>query len=876
MLSDSVTSKDNSQKDIQSQPLIIQKISKNNNIPLEEFLDDNDVISLIKSEEKILKRYLDSEKIKKLIMYITKEPKDDNYLIGYKYPYISYQILKSDCGYISKRFILNEDEYYEKFLYFEDFVNKQNLDLELKKLRNNNERDYNKELSLLKEIDEILNKTKRIDENKENNKENIDSNEYLDLLLEILNDDKIELNYILSGYFSDVVKNLLDKYPLEMYKYFYIKRKEIVKKILFRSYQKSFAELSEKLLHLESLSYKYFKDKKMIEDFITENSKYRNNIIKEVLKSIDLKGLKFNDIYITDINNILSLIFGLIDQKSNVMSIFESNSLSLHIYNILNTNLYDESNENDDNYFYIRYNIYCLFIKFISDVVKKLNKNYYNYRPKKEDFKRVKDKKSVFFKDFLICSLENIIKNNFRPKNNLVKNGLGILNVYIVDFVKNMLNFMHNITVEFDEILLNNNFCEKSLEYFFKYQWNNIYHNIFLEFFWLYLENEKEHQDITNCFFHKIKLQNLLCDFLENKENEGNNNFILPKMKTELKSGNKIKSGIFSHIIFLIYKIQFHSGLETFSEKEIKNMNIRILGEFKFLNENQLKKESKKKSEILKNILSEDKRWCEMFKNLAFPIIKRYEIQLFKKEFNRMVNSKKLDQQKNNINKDKTNKDNININNTSNKNNTTDTNKTNPEKNLMKDNEDKGINNKNNEKKEKIEKIENKVIINNSDIIINNNYYDDFNYWKIDINLNKKFLNNADNNEEDELIKIAMSLENKEKIKINENDKNIHNQSIDNKINNSENNKEKNNNENPNKYEENKNKINDKQNIKDQINYNIKEEKNDNNKNIKKLNNEEKLYKNINYRKNENFNQIDIEDLINNLLLILIIILLFL
>ena len=31
-----------------------------------------------------------------------------------------------------------------------------------------------------------------------------------------------------------------------------------------------------------------------------------------------------------------------------------------------------------------------------------------------------------------------------------------------------------------------------------------------------------------------------------------------------------------------------------------------------------------------------------MFKNIAFPIIKRYEIQLFKKEFNKMVFNKKL------------------------------------------------------------------------------------------------------------------------------------------------------------------------------------------------------------------------------------------
>ncbi len=66
-------------------------------------------------------------------------------------------------------------------------------------------------------------------------------------------------------------------------------------------------------------------------------------------------------------------------------------------------------------------------------------------------------------------------------------------------------------------------FVKKVLHIFFKYQWNNIYHNKFLEFFCLYLNNESNHSKITNCFFHKIKLQNLLCDFLENKHTDNIN-----------------------------------------------------------------------------------------------------------------------------------------------------------------------------------------------------------------------------------------------------------------------------------------------------------------------------------------------------------------
>ena len=46
-----------------------------------------------------------------------------------------------------------------------------------------------------------------------------------------------------------------------------------------------------------------------------------------------------------------------------------------------------------------------------------------------------------------------------------------------------------------------------------------------------------------------------------------------------------------------------------------------------------------------------------MFKNIAFPIIKGYEIQLFKKKFNTLVNNKNnnLNNPQNNINKMKEN-----------------------------------------------------------------------------------------------------------------------------------------------------------------------------------------------------------------------------
>jgi hypothetical protein len=78
---------------------------------------------------------------------------------------------------------------------------------------------------------------------------------YTTLLNNIISLPKPELNYILPGYFSEVMINLLTHHPHETYKYIYTKRKKVLKKILFRSYQKSFATLSQKLFNLETLNY---------------------------------------------------------------------------------------------------------------------------------------------------------------------------------------------------------------------------------------------------------------------------------------------------------------------------------------------------------------------------------------------------------------------------------------------------------------------------------------------------------------------------------------------------------------------------------------------------------------------------------------------
>ena len=85
------------------------------NYPLEDFLKDDEAISCIKLMGRNTKKYFDSERIKQLIKFIIEEPQEEDQLRGHKFPYIACEILKCDCPFISKRFVLNEQEYDELY-----------------------------------------------------------------------------------------------------------------------------------------------------------------------------------------------------------------------------------------------------------------------------------------------------------------------------------------------------------------------------------------------------------------------------------------------------------------------------------------------------------------------------------------------------------------------------------------------------------------------------------------------------------------------------------------------------------------------------------------------------------------------------------------
>ena len=519
--------------------------------------------------------------------------------------------------------------------------------------------DYDQEnsLSVEGELDDEIkkknNKKKKVYKNSENN-------EYFDLLLNFVMTDKPELNYVLSGYFANVIITLLNTYPYKIIKYLYAKRRDALKKILFHSNQKAFAILSSKLLNIESYMKPSTEQNNEINEFVTENIPYRNELIKEIFNSINLDGLNpnppssekkeenFQKNEGFDIEAIFSLISGLIDENNLIAKeLMYNNHLCPHLFDILDTDLYSEveNKENfDENKFNMRYNIYGLFIDLTSKFINIVNSAYSSYIPMDFNFQNLlKPKTDLQFNDNIIISFGKILQNNFLAKkpvftvekmSNIKYEGLGSLNLKIFDLVKNMFFFMRVLPKQFDLLLIRNNFCERSVEYFFKYQWNNIYQNKFVDFFNLYLNYEYKHEELTQFYFNHLKLQDLLMDFIEEKPQDNKNNSMTQKMKFEFKNGNKIKSGIYPHVIDLIYKINAHSGIDIFSQDEIKKFKIINLGEFEFSKDEKSNKLLKLLAikDKLKEIFSKDEKWISIFKSKILPVLKQYEGQLCPKK----------------------------------------------------------------------------------------------------------------------------------------------------------------------------------------------------------------------------------------------------
>ena len=509
-----------------------------------------------------------------------------------------------------------------------------NLEEEKKEEKENKEKCIDNDIEIVDEVDSVsFGSDKEVQDNENQN------NEFFDLLLTFVMNDKPELNYVLSGYFANVISTLLDTYPSRVFHYLYTVRKDALKKIVFRSHQKVFSIISSKLLNIEN-NEKLKGSKDALENYKI----FRNELISDIIKTISLDGFKDenNNLYNNiDIEAKIAFIGNIINDNKYVLEyILENNNLYGYIFNVLDIYLYEE--KYCDNNFDNKYYIYGLLIDLFSKILKCSYSE--NIKCPKEFNNVEKEKTKLTFNEYAIITFGNILKNNFIPKKpkliigagtSIAYEGLGILIIKILRLVKEMFSFMKEIPNSFDLILLNNEFCLRSLDYFFKYQMNNIYHIKFIQLLDVYLKEEMKHTELTKFFFEQYKLHEVLINYLKGKDDK-------QKLYFEFKTGKKIKSGIYPHVINIIYKLHIIAGLSIFNEEEIKKYKISKIGEFEFLkNENQNKlgqnididlDKSIVTSKNIGIILKESKEWNEAINTIVRPLIKKYEGKLCKEE----------------------------------------------------------------------------------------------------------------------------------------------------------------------------------------------------------------------------------------------------
>ena len=688
------------------------------------------------------------------------------------------------------------------------------------------------------------NKEEKKEEKKEENKGekkgenkviNISKNELLDLLLNFVISDKPQLNDVLCGYFSNILISLIDKYPIRFLAYLYSIRKDALKQIVLRSYQKSLSILSLKLLKLEDFLNKILEEIKNNKNKldlpsilkILENSYlYRNELFNQIILSINLDGIqdeKGNIIKNIDIESIFSILYNLVNEKIILTNIINNSKIYNHIFEILEKKVFVKE-EKDKNKKYI-YKLFIILITKIFSGLNKVNKIKEEFDITKNfDFNFIKENKtSLTFLEKFIISFLSILIFNFSDNSTLENsntdnnNGLGIHNIYIMDMIFEVFNGVKKIPLIFDNILIITKFIQKSIDYFFKYPLNNIYHFKFIKLFKLYLDNEQEHHLLTEHLFNDLKFHEILVDYInkdEPKKREINNEDIIKNKddnKNEIKDKNKddkkienkvdnieqknniekkeenkndnkgqnvnkeknrkdnedliikndysnkfyyksgktIKSCLYPYIIDLIYKIQAKSGLKTFEEKEKTDLSIKNIGEFEFIKDETSSKDviEIKTSSRLKEILKTSNKWMDTVEKIILPIIRIYEGKLFFKESIQLNTIPKTSLNNNLLHSF------FNI-----------------------------ISSKN--------KLLNKIEINTSINININKKYNDVNFWKTNISIpkelknkintnNLKSTNNKENeadiehkneenkiidDEEDELLGIAIKMEKKEKM----------------------------------------------------------------------------------------------------------------
>ena len=591
-------------------------------------------------------------------------------------------------------------------------------------------------------------------ENKNNNKkeeEEIDINypedriEILDYFLSFLLNDS-ELNYVLCGYFYSLMINLLNINSNLIIKYLFLKRKDILKKLVYHSYRKSIAEILCKIIKYEDI----FKEQNENIHYDEKKfSKIRLEIIREIFDKInidmDIEKLFSLSVVINDLSRNKKILESIVNNKDIIKLLItkQLKDINLNRDEIKDENSKIEINNIKNNFIIISDIIinWLNYIKFldiqIPMVLYEVSEDYNedgDFVQQKEIDKSYTEVHHTILSKALFDILPNLIHNNF----NKIKNGndnikndnsdinyiiqsynnyklkpLGLYKIKILEILTSLIFYCKNIPNEYDNILINSYFFENAINYIFEYQWNNLYQEALYQFFkqlFIYNEDCPYHEKSSEYLFSKLNLLKIIISNFNkiNNNNDGNSQNGFTSFLVRLSY--KINTIIGGNYLNLNKNNSMEGSITFINFENNSGKDIELFFDLINIKNNKNNNEKYKKKEIkpvncLKKYCNEE--WNNFFKLKIANKIKLYE--------------EKLCEQKNNNHLSETN---ILFNNSYNKNKNED---------LLGLNEDEKLFRDNNKNDNDLIKNE---INNNNDIHINNNNKDIDKFKDLEINLN--------------------------------------------------------------------------------------------------------------------------------------------
>ena len=368
-------------------------------------------------------------------------------------------------------------------------------------------------------------------------------------------DDNKQLNYVLSGYFSSLIINLLSIKPTDLLKYVYLVRSDVLYKMVDHCYRKSISDTLSKLLHFEN----YFQSEDSLDEKTREDmNDTRKLILADIFQKININMENEN------LNSIYFLITGLFE-PTNIFEekqIFQNLIEEKRCMRALITKPFNELDlTKTENNFEKKNNERKNFMVIIDIIIFLLN----NIKKLKLDIPKDGGSKLLInhspISQEIFDNLGNLIKNNFNKKNEENDTYLQSFNAYqlkplgeykikIIDLLVHLVPYFKDISKYFDEILIETEFFKNAFDYLFEYEWNNIYQESLLSLLKSLINDADHHQLVQEYLFNTFKIVEIIKSHTNLED----------KFKFNNEISTPITHGYYSFFISLSYKINTALG----------------------------------------------------------------------------------------------------------------------------------------------------------------------------------------------------------------------------------------------------------------------------------------------------------------------------